>query len=81
MGKHREGRQIITGEYLNYMWDEDDVEAIIHLVNTGHTETQIAELTDRKMLELYVLLDDLLRQRKIPRKNNKLACCSGGYKL
>lgn len=58
----------IAGEGIDYIWDDSEVHAVVKLIKNGAMIPDLIEETDRDVIEILILLDDLVNQKRIKRK-------------
>lgn len=56
---------IIAGKHLNYEWTSMEKAMFIKLVKNGATVRELAKEFNRELLEVYILLDDLMKDRVV----------------
>lgn len=63
---------VIVGDELDYMWSEETLEAVKRVVAMGYNLEEIAEMTERDVIEVVVLLDHLIKKRELPEKKHNI---------
>ncbi len=63
---------VIVGNDLDWTFEDTDIEAAVKLIHIGATLRELEEFLERDIIEIIVLVDELIKQRRVPEVKHNL---------